>query len=129
MSSFSEPTLNIQDVPRLFSKYWPSMIIATLVSTTLFIIAANHIPKKYKAHFILTIYSKYFQSPLIGDFIPELSESSEMRSQRESLIRQVLTPDYLDALGKKYGIYASSKNTAEATSWLQTLTLPLKALG
>jgi len=75
------------------------MVLATL--------AAGQVPKKYKSHFILTIYSKYFQSPLIGDFVPELSESGEIKSQRESLIRQVVTPEYLDYLGTKFGAYSS----------------------
>src|SRR6267378_2705822 len=106
MISSTESTLNIQDLPRLISKYWPSIITATFVSTLLFIVGAHYIPKKYKAYFVLTIYSKYFQSPLIGDFVPELSESGEIRSQRESLIRQVLSPAFLDSLGEKYGIYS-----------------------
>src|SRR5580704_11398354 len=101
MTPIQEPTLNIQDVPRLFSKYWRSILVSTLVSTIVCLVASHYVPKKYKAHFVLTIYSKYFQSPLIGDFVPGLSESSEMKSQRESLIRQVLTPEYLDALGTK----------------------------
>jgi hypothetical protein len=129
MTPSQEPTLNILDVPKLISKYWPSMIVATIVSTALFIIAANHMPKKYKAHFILTIYSKYFQSPLVGDFVPELSESGEMTSQRESLIRQVLTPDYLDALGKKYGLYDSGQDAQAGTSWSDNLVLRLRAIG
>jgi len=129
MNAMPETTLNIQDVPRLFSKYWRSMIVATMACTTLCVVTADHTPKKYKSHFVLTIYSKYFQSPLIGDFVPELSESSDMKSQRESLIRQVLTPDYLDALGKKYGIYDSSRNTPAASSSFQELNLQLMALG
>jgi len=107
-----EASLTIQDFSGLFSKYGGWIVAATLTGGILFTAAAFKLPKKYKAHFVLTIYSKYFQSPLIGDFVPELSESSEMRSQRESLIRQILTPEYLDSLGNKYGIYASEESQA-----------------
>jgi uncharacterized protein involved in exopolysaccharide biosynthesis len=92
MSPQRETTLTIQDFSGIFSKFRGMILTATLLSTVLFTAAAYKLPKKYKAHFILTIYSKYFQSPLIGDFVPELSESGETRSQRESLIRQILTP-------------------------------------
>src|SRR5580765_1283717 len=105
MNTIKEPTFNVQDISGLFSKYWRSIFVATVLSTILGLTASHFVARKYKAHFVLTIYSKYFQSPLIGDFVPGLSESGETRSQRESLIRQVLTPEYLDALGKKYGIY------------------------
>src|SRR5258706_16005516 len=121
MSPHPDSTLSIQDFSGLFSKFRGFIIVSTILSTALFTAAAFKLPKKYKAHFVLTIYSKYFQSPLIGDFVPELSESIEIRSQRESLIRQILTPDFLDALGTKYGIYASHRSTAGATSWIQEL--------
>jgi hypothetical protein len=114
MKSLSETTLNLQDVPRLFSKYWPWILIATFVSTAVFVFAAFQVPKKYKVHFTLTIYSKYFQSPLVGNFVPEV-EPSEMRSQRESLIRQVLSENYLDMLGTKYGIYSPRPDPASAS--------------
>jgi hypothetical protein len=91
--------------------------------------ASNYLPKKYKAHFVLTIYSKYFQSPLIGDFVPGLGESTEMRSQRESLIRQILTPEYLDMLGTKYGIYGADKKNPLAFSWISLVNSWSEALG
>src|ERR1700733_13416476 len=108
MNTSSEPTLNIQEMPRLVAKYWVSILSAMVIGTILGGMAAHVLPKKYKSHFVLTIYSEYFQSPLIGDFVPGFSESSDMRSQRESLIRQVLTQQYLDYLGNKYGIYGSA---------------------
>jgi uncharacterized protein involved in exopolysaccharide biosynthesis len=113
MNSVREPALHLQDVPRLFSKYWVAIGLAALLGTILGLVASHYVPKKYKAHFVLTIYSKYFQSPLIGDFVPGISESGEMRSQREALIRQIITAEFLDTLGTQYNIYGSGK-----TNWL-----------
>ena len=96
MNSHSEPALNIQEMPKLFAKYRMGIFGAMAVGLIMGGIAAQVLPKKYKSYFELTIYSKYFQSPLIGDFVPGMSESGDMKSQRESLIRQVLTPEYLD---------------------------------
>jgi hypothetical protein len=94
------------DILALFNKYKNMIIGLTLASVTLFALAAVTLPKRYKSSFVLSIYSHYFQSPLIRDIMPEIYDSSEMRAQREALIRQALTPEYLDSLGEKYGIYA-----------------------
>ncbi len=120
MTPVKEPTLHLQDVSHLFSKYWLTILIAGVLGTVLGLTAANYVPKKYKAHFVLTIYSKYFQSPLIGDFVPGLSESAEMRSQRESLIRQILTSEFLDTLGHRYHMYDSAKPNRWLV-WLNSL--------
>jgi hypothetical protein len=121
---FSQSPLNIQEMPGLISKYRGWIITATISGMILCTLAASQVPKKYKSHFVLTIYSKYFQSPLIGDFVPELSESGEIRSQRESLIRQVVTPEYLDFLAAKYGIYGSPKSPS--LSWHEKLLSHLR---
>jgi uncharacterized protein involved in exopolysaccharide biosynthesis len=128
MKTQPEVTLVIQDLPRIFSKYRRLIIKGSLLGLTVFLIAAYVLPSKYKVHFNLTIYAKYFQSPLIGDFIPGLNESGEMRSQRESLIRQALTPEFLDSLGEKYGIYPSSHKGSDTLSTYQALRSRLKSL-
>lgn len=127
MTSHTDATITIQDLSGLISKFLGLIITSTILSTLLFTVAAYKLPKKYKAHFVLTIYSKYFQSPLVGDFIPELSEAGETASQRESLIRQILTPEYLDYLGTKYGIYAAQNIHSVSPSWIQTTRDRLKA--
>src|SRR6266498_3935771 len=114
MKSPPEAALNIEDITRIYSRYGMPIAASALCGSVLFTVISFYLPKKYKTHFVLTIYSKYFQSPLIGDFIPGLSESGEIRSQRESLIRQVLTPEFLDSLGEKYEKYASHRAMASS---------------
>jgi len=127
MKSRAEATLTLHDVSRLIWKHWGLLFLGAFFGTTLFTLAGLKMPKKYKVHFVLAINSKYFQSPLIGDFVPELSGSGgETASQRESLIRQVLTPDYLDALADKYGIYGPRKNLEMTPSLYQELRTRLK---
>jgi len=119
MNTEHDEPLNIQEIPHLLSKHRSLILASTLICGGLFTAASVVMPKKYKAHFVLTVYSKYFQSSLIGDFVPELSESGEMRSQRESLIRQVLTPEFLDFLAAKYGIYRTSAPQSEPTTFAE----------
>ncbi len=116
MSENQDP-FNISDALAVFQKHRLFVISSTLVTALLFTLVSFKIPKKYKVHFDLTIYSKYFQNPLIRDFIPEIDDSAEMRSQRESLIRQSLTPDFVDSLGERYGLYKSTQVPAVRTQW------------
>ena len=105
MTSLPEVSLTVQDVPRLISKYWRSMLAGALIGLAVFTAASFVLPARYKVNFILTIDPRYFQSPLVGEFIPGLGRSDEMKSQGESLLRQALTPEFLDSLGQKYEIY------------------------
>src|SRR5581483_7919720 len=116
MNPRAEQTLDVHDIPRVVSKYWISILITSLITTSLAVVAAPHLKKRFKSHFVLTISSKYFQNPLVGDLVPALSESADPRSQREALIRQVLTPEYLDEIGTKYGIYRSSQAASGSSS-------------
>ena len=109
MTDLPETTLTVQDLPRLVSKYWRSMAAGALIGLSLFMAASFILPPKYKVNFILTIDPRYFQSPLVGEFIPGLGGSGEMRSQGESLLRQALTPEFLDSVGQKYEIYSFLK--------------------
>jgi hypothetical protein len=99
----------MNDIMSLVSKYRGLIVGLTLLSVAVFAAAALTLPKRYKAYFVMTIYSNYFQNPLIRDFTTEIYDATEMRSQRESLIRQTLTPEFLDSLGEKYGIYTPRK--------------------
>ena len=55
-----ETTFNAAEVFGLLSKYRRLMLIGTTLGMTLFTVAAYTLPKKYKSHFTLTIYAKYF---------------------------------------------------------------------
>ena len=118
MKSSTTDVLDINDMFHLTSKYKGLLITGTLISMVLFAVAAVFFPQKYKAHFVLAIHSSYFQNPLTRDLMSDTYDSTEMRSQRESLIRQALRPEFIDALGEKYGIYQAGANGP-----LQRLTL------
>ena len=125
MSVPSTSPLNIQEVPQLITKHRRLLVTSVLVGGLLATVASILIPRRYKAHFVFTIYTKYFQSSMVGDFVPSLGESGDPRGQRDSLIRQTLTPEFLDSLGEKYGIYASTTAVGPASS-IQKLRTRLK---
>src|ERR1035438_1947500 len=129
MKSMPESTLNAGEAFGLVSKYRSLIFTGTILCTALFVAAAFALPKKYKSHFSLSIYAKYFQNPLIRDFIPELSDPGEMKSQRESLIRQAFTPEFLDSIGEKYAIYHPALGRETLPAGLRNLVSRLKSWG
>lgn len=128
MTPAEDRSFNTADIFRLFSKYRWLVITGSVFFMALFGAAAQLLPPKYKSHFVLSIYAKYFQSPLIRDFIPEIGEGPEMRLQREALIRQVLTPEFIDSLGVKYGIYADAQKPPVFPPLVREVIASLKAL-
>jgi hypothetical protein len=128
MKTIPEPTLNVTEAFGLVTKYRRLIMTSTVLSMMLFVAASFAMPKRFKCHFSLTIYAKYFQNPLIRDFIPEVSDTAEMKAQRESLIRQALTPDFLDKLGEQYGIYHPKRGQAALLESVRHVAAPLKVL-
>jgi len=63
------------------------------------------LPKKFKSASQITIYARYFQNPLIKDFISEQYDPSEMKTQRESIIQQALNDDFLDRVGTEFKLF------------------------
>ena len=108
MNDSAQSPINLQDVPALLSKYRGLVLKGILLSTIVFTVSSFLLPKKYKSHVVFTMNARYFHSPLIGDFVPGLSDSSDIMSQREALIRESMAPEFLDALGSRYGIYPFS---------------------
>lgn len=108
MNTPSPSAIQITDLFEIFSKYASWIVTCTVLSIALFAMAGLVVPKRYKTDFVLAIHSDYFQNPLTHDLTPTVYDTSEMRSQRESLIRQTLSLPFIDSLGEKYGIYQSS---------------------
>jgi hypothetical protein len=113
MNNVNESSFNAAEVFGLLSRYRRLVITGAVSGLILSMTAAYTLPRKYKSHFTLTIYAKYFQNALIHDFMPEVSDPGEMRSERQSLIRQSLSPEFLDSLSQKYAL-ASWGNGAPA---------------
>jgi capsular polysaccharide biosynthesis protein len=106
MNNTVQVPMQSADIFGILTRYRRLIITGTLLTAAAFLAAAIVMPKRYKSSFTLTIYSSYFQNPLIRDFTSEIFDGSEMKAQRESLIRQAISPEFVDSLGVKYGIYA-----------------------
>ncbi len=82
-------------------------LLGTILAATVGIALVSYlmVPKKFKSYSQITIYSKYFQNPLIKDFVSEQYDVTEMRNQRESLLQQSLNDSFVDQIGEEFQIY------------------------
>lgn len=103
--------LEVSDLIHLFKRYYKIMVVSVLISSGGFLTVAYILPKVFKSIATITIFTKYFQNPLIKDMLPEIYDSFELRAQRENLIRKALDQDFLDEIGDKYKMFKSSPGT------------------
>jgi len=92
----------------IFKRNGLLFVLTVILFVVMAYAATLYMPKRYKSRAVLEIHSSYFQNPLISDLIPETHDPSELSSQRASLLRRVLTNEFLDDLGTNYGIYSSN---------------------
>lgn len=111
-SQATGPADNI-DVLALIRRYRAIIAVNLTVGCCVFLGATFLLSQKFKSTATLTIYTKYFQNPLVKDFLPELYDTSELKSQRENLIRQSFNDDFLNELGEKEGLFKSKPASPE----------------
>jgi uncharacterized protein involved in exopolysaccharide biosynthesis len=99
-------SLDLRSVVKTLKDHFLVSSIITAACLVVALLLAEVLPKRYKAHGSISIYGTYFQAPLVRDFVPEVSDSSELRAQRESLIRRaMLDREFLDRIGEKYHLF------------------------
>lgn len=101
----NEKVWQLDEFIELFKENAALVILAVLFFALLAVIVCGYLPTRYRAQAMLSIQSSYFQNPLVKEMIAEEVELDELRSQRYALLRMALTPEFVDKLGEKYGIY------------------------
>lgn len=79
------------------------------------------LPKKFTSSFEINVYSKYFQNPLISGVIPSLYNLPEMRSAIDSMVKEAISDDFLDQIGREYNLYPQHINEREQARQRQFL--------
>lgn len=75
-------------------------------------------PKKFKAVAKINVSPRYFQSPMMRDFLPETYDPSELRAEREAAITSAITPEFLKTIAAQD---ASVADTVQGDRELETL--------
>lgn len=103
--------IRIKDLAKTLRKHFKliaGVMIWTIASS---MIIFGMIPKTFKSGFVISIYSKYFQNPMVRDFTPETYDSTEMRPQRESLVKKAFDDAFLDQIGEKYSFFSETQQS------------------
>lgn len=98
----------------LIKRYrWSVLFILTL-SVAIGLIAPKFIKPRYKVTAVISISPRYFQNPLVREFMSEVYDPTELKSQRESMIRQAFDQNFLDEVAKRLKFYREEQTGIEA---------------
>jgi uncharacterized protein involved in exopolysaccharide biosynthesis len=81
----------------------------------------SFIKPRYKVTSVISISPSYFQNSLMREFLSEVYDASELRSQRQSLISQSLDQNALDEISAKAGMTPAQETPLEASLRRQKL--------
>lgn len=102
--------VKIADIFRLIGKYKLQIGAITIVTLGFAISLSELMPKIYKSHFEINVYSKYFQNPLISEIVPGLYNIPEMRFTIDSMIKEAINDDYIDRLATEFKFYSMEED-------------------
>jgi hypothetical protein len=101
----SEQTINLDDITGIIKRSGLRFLLLALLGGALGYCISLYLPKVYKTKALLSISSSYFQTPLVGDLLPQSGDSAELTEQRSALFRLAMSDQYLDELGNKYRLF------------------------
>ncbi len=87
--------LSIEWIVKQIYKYKFVFIIGFIIGLTGPLIIYSVLPKKYKTIGKINVSPKYFQNPMMMDFLPTVYDANELRSEREAAIMGALSNDFL----------------------------------
>ncbi len=103
-----DDTISLADIFDIVKRNIVLLSVCFVASVVVALGIAFMLPEQFKASSTLSIPSSYFRNPLVSDLLPEEHDQSELRAQRESLLRQALDDTFLNTLGKEFGIFTLS---------------------
>ena len=110
-----------RDLLKTINSYRKSIILIVVLSVAFCFQLTFWIEKQYTATFEINVYSKYFQNPLISGVIPDVFNLPEMRFAIDSMVKEAISDDYIDMLGRKYNLYSNTKDVREMAKERQLL--------
>lgn len=95
----------IKDVLLILKKYFVSILLIFVFVLGFSFSLTQFLTKKYKSHFEINVYSKYFKNPLISEIIPGVYNIPEMRFTIDSMVKEAINDDYIDEIAKEFDFY------------------------
>lgn len=103
----------IRDLVKTIQTYRNRIILICVLSVAFCLQLTFWIEKQYTSTFEINVYSKYFQNPLISGVIPDVFNIPEMRFAIDSMVKEAISDDFVDQLGRKYNMYSDTKDARE----------------
>lgn len=104
MNTFSIRPVDVYDVIVRQKRMLILLFSATFVFVTLL---SFILPKVYRSQTVVHIGVNYFQNPLIQDMVATTFDPTELKAQREGLIRKSLNFDFATRTGEKFGFFTT----------------------
>ena len=112
-----EDKIYIKDLLKKIFKY-KLAISLILIGATGFLISMSYlIPKTYRSEFEINVYSKYFKNGIISEVVPGVGSLKEMTDTINSMVREVMSDEYIDELGIEYKFYSDLRSSEELTTY------------
>jgi len=87
----------------LFKKYQKSILLIVGGFMALGLLIPYFIKPSFKVTSVISISPSYFQNSLMREFLSEVYDPSELRSQRQSILNEALDVNFLDQVSAKTG--------------------------
>lgn len=111
----------LRDLVKTINKYRIRILVICAVTVAFCFQLTFWIDKQYTSTFEINVYSKYFQNPLISGVIPDVYNIPEMRFAIDSMIKEAISDEFIDQIGRRYNIYSDTKDEREAAKERQML--------
>ncbi len=98
----------------ILKKYRAPILGIVAVFIGIGLASAYLIKPVFKVSSVISISPSYFQNSLVREFLSEVYDPTELRSQRQSILAEALDRNFLDAISGSTGLVRSDETMAEA---------------
>jgi capsular polysaccharide biosynthesis protein len=102
-----------RDLIKTINAYRNRIILICVLTVAFCFQLTFWIEKQFTSTFEINVYSKYFQNPLISGVIPDVYNIPEMRFAIDSMVKEAISDEYIDELGRKYKMSSGTKDARE----------------
>jgi|GEM_PF-5574530 len=128
-------SLDFDDIVVLVRRYFKIFLLCAAVGAAGGFGLSKVVRQTYKSIAKLSIGSGYYQNAALAEMGSSLQDPEQIKSKRQTLLDQALSPEYVDRLGEANGVFQSaagdSERLAERESFkktIETLTLDSNSL-
>ena len=102
--------IDLRSVVKILIQNLFSLIMWPILGAAVGYLVAMSISPRFKSISSIGIQGSYFQNPLIDDLVTQV-DAAETQSQRTSLVKLALSPEFLDFLANRYSQYKLQPGT------------------